>query len=101
MNPHSACSGRLLGHKSAVHKSRGFIARGHATLLAAIAILSALVLPRPLQARTLHVPAQYHFIEDAVDQAQPNDTVLVSPGSYPLLRQINLDQPGVVLVSQF
>ena len=32
--------------------------------------------------RTLHVPGQYHTIQDAVNAAQNHDTVLVAPGTY-------------------
>lgn len=44
--------------------------------------LAALLLATPVRAETLKVPKQFATIQEAVDQAQPGDTVLIAAGRY-------------------
>jgi len=49
--------------------------------------------------QTIHVPADYGTIQEAIDQASDNDTILVSPGTY--FENIVIDSINIVIGSMF
>lgn len=63
-------------------------------LLAAFAWLTP-----PPGGRTRHVPAEYRTIQEAIDSAEPGDTVLVSPGRY--VENIRFGGKGIVVASEY
>ncbi len=65
-------------------------------LLFAILIISTLAVENALGA-TLYVPADYNTIQAAIDDANNNDTIVVSPGRY--YENIQIRNKGVVIIS--
>lgn len=49
--------------------------------------------------RTIHVPADYSRIQQAIDSARTGDTVLVAPGHY--YENLRLKGRNIVLASEF
>lgn len=62
---------------------------------AALVSVAALLLAAPLRAETLKVPSQFETIQDAVNAAEPGDTVLVAKGTYP--EHVTVVTPGLTL----
>lgn len=62
-----------------------------------LGIFLSLTLISPLQARNIVVPAYYNTIQNAVDRAEPNDTVIVGDGSY--RENVVIDKP-ITLISR-
>ena len=65
-----------------------WLALGALTLLAA-----------PSAGRIRRVPAEYRTIQEAIDSAQPGDTVLVAPGRY--VENIRFGGKGIVVASEY
>ena len=64
------------------------------------AALGALViLSGPPAARLRRVPADYPTIQEAIDSAEPGDTVLVAPGRY--VENIRFEGKGIVVASDY
>ena len=49
--------------------------------------------------RIRHVPAEYRTIQEAIDSAEPGDTVLVAPGRY--VENIRFGGKGIVVASEY
>jgi hypothetical protein len=67
--------------------------------MAALALL-AIQVPRLSQAadgRTLHVPAGYPRLEDAITASVSGDVILIAPGTYPGGVVIPEDRPGITI----
>ena len=62
--------------------------------LGALAVLAA-----PATGRIRRVPAEYRTIQEAIDSAQPGDTVLVAPGRY--VENIRFGGKGIVVASEY
>jgi parallel beta-helix repeat protein len=62
-----------------------------------LGLLLSLTSISSLQARNIVVPADYNTIQNAVDKAEPNDTVIVGDGSY--RENIVIDKP-LTLISR-
>jgi parallel beta-helix repeat protein len=62
-----------------------------------LGFLLSLTLIPSLQARNIVVPADYLTIQNAVDRAEPNDTVIVGDGSY--RENVVIDKP-ITLISR-
>lgn len=66
-----------------------------AILVGIVAGLLVLIAPGEAMAqRVLHVPSEYPTIQEGIDAAQTNDTVLVAPGNYKGSGFFNLDFRG-------
>ena len=63
-------------------------------VLAALAALSSVP-----SGRIRHVPAEYRTIQEAIDSAEPGDTVLVAPGRY--VENIRFAGKGIVVASEY
>jgi len=75
---------------------RRFAALAVAT--AAFAILATV--PLRIQAaagRTLHVPAEYPRLEDAIAASAPGDTIVLAPGTYPGDIEVPEDKSGITI----
>ena len=66
---------------------------------AALAVVAFATLTTPPPARTRHVPADYRTIQEAIDSAEPGDTVLVAPGRY--VENIRFGGKGIVVASEY
>jgi hypothetical protein len=65
-------------------------------LLTALTLLAAGGVPA---GRIRRVPAEYRTIQEAIDSAEPGDTVLVAPGRY--VENIRLGGKGIVVASEY
>lgn len=62
--------------------------------LGAVAMLAG-----PPAGRIRHVPAEYRTIQEAIDSAEPGDTVLVAPGRY--VENIRFGGKGILVASEY
>jgi hypothetical protein len=58
-----------------------------------------LALAGPSAGRIRRVPAEYRTIQEAIDSADPGDTVLVAPGRY--VENVRFGGKGIVLASEY
>ena len=65
----------------------------------AFAIGAVVLLAAVPAGRTRHVPAEYRTIQEAIDSAEPGDTVLVAPGRY--VENIRFGGKGIVVASEY
>jgi hypothetical protein len=70
------------------------------TLWVFFAVLTGVAAARGSSAgRIRRVPAEYRTIQEAIDSAQPGDTVLVAPGRY--VENIRFGGKGIVVASEY
>jgi len=69
----------------------------HHAMRIVITILSILIIPSFCMAATIHVPADYTKIQDAIFYAKTGDTIVVAPGTY--VENINFNGKAVTVTS--
>ena len=64
-----------------------------------IAVLFFSILALPLSGITIHVPGDYPTIQEGLNAAQTDDTVLVAPGTY-VENIVWPSRDGIILISE-